>query len=246
MCGISGFIDLNKRSTKDVLVEMTDTLSHRGPDSSGYELFNCSNAIVGLGHRRLAIIDLSDGGAQPMSYNGKHIVFNGEIYNYQEIRKELKVLGRSFRSNSDTEVLLQAYDQWGAACFSKLSGMFAFVILDEQSNELICVRDRVGVKPFFYYFNNGLFLYASELKAFHKHNEFIKELDHDAVAAFIQLGFVPSPQTIFKNCHKLQPSHYLKFNILNHEIKIEKYWDIEDVYKKPKGISPFSLSLLDR
>lgn len=239
MCGISGFIDFKKRSTRETLVKMTDSLTHRGPDSSGYQVFESTNLSIGLGHRRLSVIDLSQGGAQPMSFHNKHIVFNGEIYNYREIKKELEGFGRSFKSNSDTEVLLQAYDQWGTDCFSKLAGMFAFVIFDEQANEVICVRDRVGVKPFFYYLDDGICLFASELKAFHEHSQFKKQLDHDSVAAFIQLGFVPSPKTIFKRCSKLQPAHYLIYDLTNKNTKLEKYWDVESAYLKPKlDLSP--------
>lgn len=166
MCGISGFIDFSNNSSLEVLVKMTDTLQHRGPEGSGYEVFELSTGEIGFGHRRLSIIDLSESGKQPMQFQNLWITFNGEIYNYQDIKNELIVKGHIFLSHSDTEVILHAFAEWGISCIEKFIGMFAFVIYDIKANEIFCVRDRAGVKPFFYYWHNGLFLFASELKAF--------------------------------------------------------------------------------
>jgi asparagine synthase (glutamine-hydrolysing) len=234
MCGISGLIDFSQNSSQEVLMKMTNALTHRGPEAFGYELFNTKNCIVGLGHRRLSIIDLSDTGKQPMRYEHLWITFNGEVYNYTEIKKELQALGHHFIGHSDTEVILHAFAQWGIKCIDKFIGMFVFVIYDTNSQQLFCVRDRAGVKPFFYYWNEGLFLFASELKSFHQHPHFKKELDKDAVASFMQHGHVPTPHCIFKHCYKLNPGHYLQFSLLNSTFTLHKYWDVYDAYNKPK------------
>ena len=151
MCGITGFIDFNKSSSVRDLQKMTDIMHHRGPDGSGYELINQDEYILGLGHRRLSIIDLSNSGTQPMRFQKYWICFNGEVYNYAEIKKELEGLGHVFISSSDTEVVLQAYVKWGSACVDRFIGMFAFVIYNSDNGEVFCCRDRAGVKPFYYY-----------------------------------------------------------------------------------------------
>ena len=156
MCGISGFIDFNNQSTQNILHVMTDAMVHRGPDAGGYEFFQNQDCQVGLGHRRLSIIDLTETGKQPMQFQHWWMTFNGEVYNYQEIKKELDSLGHQFIGNSDTEVMLHAYAEWGIQCVHRFIGMFAFVIYDTQKQEIICARDRAGVKPFFYYWNEGL------------------------------------------------------------------------------------------
>lgn len=240
MCGISGFIDFNKQSPYNDLQLMTEVLNHRGPDGAGYEVFQSKYANVGLGHRRLSIIDLTETGKQPMQYKHLCITFNGEVYNYAEIKKELIKLNHCFTGNSDTEVILHAFEEWGISCIEKCIGMFAFVIYDTQKEEIFCVRDRAGVKPFFYYWNNGLFLFASELKAFHQHPQFKKEINLDTVSAFMQYGNVPTPHCIFNHCYKLKPSHYLKFDISNSIFTISKYWDVYDSYNKPKLEIPFN------
>ena len=236
MCGIAGFIDFNKKSTEKDLLAMSQTLFHRGPDGGDLQFFQESNFTLGLAHRRLAIIDITESGKQPMLFNQHWITFNGEIYNYKEIRAELNSLGHSFTSDSDTEVILHAYTQWGEACVERFIGMFAFVIYDIQKNEVFCVRDRAGVKPFFYYLKDGLFLFASELKAFHAHPNFEKKINLDAVAAFMQYGNVPTPHCIFDHTTKLKPGHYTKFSLSQPliEIKQNQYWSVYDAYNQPK------------
>jgi asparagine synthase (glutamine-hydrolysing) len=234
MCGIAGFIDFNKTSTSEVLKNMTNAIAHRGPDGSGYQLFSDSIATIGFGHRRLSIIDLSETGKQPMQFQHLWITFNGEVYNYQEIKNELQQLGHQFIGHSDTEVILHAFDQWGINCIDKFIGMFAFVIYDTKAQEIYCVRDRAGIKPFFYYHKDGLFLFSSELKSFHQHPNFSKEINGDAVAAFMQYGNVPTPHCIFNHCLKLKPGHYLKFSLPTSKLSISKYWDVYDAYNKPK------------
>ena len=151
MCGIAGFIDYTSSSSKSILTDMTTTLSHRGPDGSGHEVYQLNNTQVGLGHRRLSILDLSENGKQPMRYKHYVLCFNGEIYNFAEIKDELKALEHKFIGDSDSEMILHAYEEWGDKCIDKFIGMFAIVILNEEDNLVFCVRDRTGVKPFFYY-----------------------------------------------------------------------------------------------
>ena len=234
MCGISGFVDFNENSSKEILKSMTDTLYHRGPDASGYQFIEKEKSQIGLGHRRLSIIDLTETGSQPMQFNHLWITYNGEVYNFKEIKNELIALQHSFIGHSDTEVILHAFAEWGISCVEKFIGMFAFVIYDAKDEQIYCIRDRAGIKPFFYYWNEGLFLFASELKAFHQHPHFKKEINISAVAAFMQFGNIPSPHCIFNNCYKLNPGHYLNFNIIDLSIDIFKYWDVYDSYNKPK------------
>ena len=159
MCGLAGFIDFNKKSTRSELNKMTDVLYNRGPNNSGYELYKLKDAHIGLGHRRLSILDLSNKGHQPMSFQHYSIVFNGEIYNFREIREELENHNYSFSSESDTEVILKAFHKWGVKSVDKFNGMFVIVIFDCKKNLLTIIRDRAGVKPCYYYFNNDLFLF---------------------------------------------------------------------------------------
>lgn len=234
MCGIAGFIDFNHRSTEEILEKMTNSMVHRGPDGFGFELQESAEAQVGLGHRRLSIIDLTETGKQPMQFLSLWITFNGEVYNYKEVRSELEQLGHSFTTGSDTEVILHSYKEWKEKCLDKFRGMFAFVIYDSENQEVFCTRDRAGVKPFFYYFKDGLFLFASELKAFHNHPQFKKEINLDAVKAFMQYGNVPTPHCIFENCYKLRPGHYLKMSLNEKNFELQQYWNVYDSYNKPK------------
>ncbi len=235
MCGIAGFLDFKKNTSLEVLKSMTDTLIHRGPDGGGFEIFDAQLAQIGFGHRRLSIIDLSEHSNQPMQVDENWITFNGEIYNYKEIRTELEQLGHSFSTQGDTEVILKSYAQWGEKCLDKFIGMFAFVIWNRAKNELFCARDRAGVKPFFYYQKDELFLFASELKAFHKHPQFKKELDLSAVSAFMQFGNVPSDLCIFENCHKLKPGHFLTISLEKKSYTTQQYWNVYDFYNAPKS-----------
>jgi asparagine synthase (glutamine-hydrolysing) len=234
MCGISGFADFNKTTTAGVLEQMNRSMTHRGPDGEGYAFFETGEASLGFGHRRLSIIDLSEGGRQPMQYGQYTVTFNGEIYNYQEIKQELVAKGHQFFSSSDTEVILHAFAEWGKACVHRFIGMFAFAIFDSQQQRLTIVRDRAGIKPLFYYYENGLLLFASELKAFHCHPGFKKQLNHSAVAAFLQYGNIPSPYCIFNHTYKLPPAHILELNMTDRQITTEKYWNVYDAYNQPK------------
>ena len=234
MCGITGFVDFNKKSNLTILKKMTDKLYHRGPDSSGYSFYSLNKYNIGLGHRRLAIIDLSQRGHQPMKFDNLEIVYNGEIYNFREIRVELEKYGYSFFSNSDTEVVLKAFHKWGIEAVHKFNGMFAIAIYDKQNHKLILIRDRTGIKPLYYYYKDGLFMFASELKSFHENPYFKKEIDIKAVVLFLQYGYILEPYSIFKYTKKLRAGHYLEFDISSQRLKEVKYWDVIDFYSKPK------------
>lgn len=246
MCGITGFADFNKRSEMEHLVSMTESLYHRGPDDKGCEYIQNASATVGLGFRRLAIIDLSSAGHQPMRNpaDGSWIVFNGEIYNFQEIRSELEKLGHSFHSNSDTEVILKSYQQWGTECLARFIGMFALCIFDSAGNKLFLARDRAGVKPLYYHWNGGLFLFASELKALHSHPSFTKEIDIDALSLYFQLGYIPAPYSIFRNTFKLKPGNYLEIDLANGALSTKTYWDAVDAFNLPKADISFDEAVL--
>ncbi|MCT7563738.1 asparagine synthase (glutamine-hydrolyzing) [Aliarcobacter butzleri] len=232
MCGIVGFIDKNKNI--DTLNDMLKIQSYRGPDDSG--VYFDEKSGVHLGHNRLSIQDLTSHGHQPfVSDCGNYIiVFNGEVYNFKIIKTELQNLGYNFISNSDTEVILYSYKQWGIDCIHKFIGMFSFSILDELNNKLFLVRDRAGVKPLYYYKVENEFMFSSEIKSFHKHPIFRKEQNLSVLPYFFQFGYIPAPYTIFKNCFKLEAGHYLEYYIENSEFKIVKYWDVNDFYLEDK------------
>jgi len=234
MCGIATFIDFSKTSQLTHLKSMCQTLSHRGPDASGFYFDNRDSYTIGISHARLSIIDLNENANQPMKFNQFIIVFNGEIYNYKEVKAELIIHGHKFITESDTEVILHAYDEWGVNCVSKFIGMFVFVIYDENKEEILIFRDRAGVKPVFYYWDNTSFLIASEIKAFHKYPLFKKEIDVSAIPDFFQYGYIPSSKSIFKNVNKLGGGSFLSFNLLLKTINITKYWNVRDYYLRPK------------
>lgn len=213
---------------------MTDSIIHRGPDSDGAEIINHDKAVIGMGHRRLSILDLSPLGSQPMHFEDLTIVFNGEVYNFHEIKEELEALGHKFRSHSDTEVILVAYKQWGMASLEKFIGMFAYALYDAGKQKLIIVRDRVGVKPLYVYQDENLLIFGSELKPFHQNPLFKKELDLDSMAQYLKLSYIPTPYCIFKNTQKVKPGHYLELDLNNKKLTEHKYWDVVDAYNQPK------------
>ena len=233
MCGISGFVDFKKKTDRGILEKMNRMLVHRGPDGEGYGMYENEHSVTGLGHRRLSIIDLTEGGSQPQTFSGLHITYNGEVYNYAEIKSVLEQKGHNFHSHSDTEVILHAYKEWGADAMQHFIGMFAFVIYDENANTLFACRDRAGVKPFFYYWKDGLFLFASELKAVIQHPAFTKEINTDAAAAYMQYGYIPAPHCIFNNTYKLNAGHFLRLNTNDQALHLQQYWNVYDAYNKP-------------
>jgi asparagine synthase (glutamine-hydrolysing) len=234
MCGIAGFIDFKKSSSEQMLKTMSSALLHRGPDGGNTYLHSTADAAIGLGHRRLSIIDLSNAASQPMHYDGLHVVFNGEIYNYAEIRERLEQKGHRFSTHSDTEVILHSWREWGAAAIDQWHGMFAIVLFDEKNNEVICIRDRAGVKPFYYSWHKDVFLFGSELKALTCHPAFEKKINANAVASFLQYGYVSHPHCIYENAFKLQPGHYLRLQLESRKIQKQQYWNVYTAYNEPK------------
>jgi asparagine synthase (glutamine-hydrolysing) len=226
MCGIAGVVDLEGRKVDSNMIEnMTRLVAHRGPDGAGLLL----EGNVGLGHRRLAIVDLSDAGEQPMTTrNGRNtVVFNGEIYNYLELRSELQTLGHVFFTQTDTEVLLASYAEWGADCVRRLNGMWAFAIFDRARGELFCSRDRFGEKPFYYLINRGLFAFGSEIRQL---LPLLPErrADEQALLKFI-IGAQAEGlnQSFFKGVLKLPGGHNLTFNVRNGKLRTERYYELK-------------------
>lgn len=235
MCGITGFVDLNNFSTGQILEKMVSSLNHRGPDDLGVKIFENGNEIVGLGQSRLSIIDLSDGGHQPMTFLHLTIVFNGEIYNYKEIKNELIDLGHHFNSDSDTEVILHAYYEWGDRFIYMLIGMFSFAIYNDSNRKLYLYRDRVGVKPLYYYRGKDLFIFGSELKSLIAHPKFEKEIYREILPNYLQLGYIPAPYSIFRNCYKLLPGHSLVLEVSTGSFETFTYWNAKDYFIKEKS-----------
>jgi asparagine synthase (glutamine-hydrolysing) len=232
MCGISGFWTKSRAQGDNlaILRQMTDALAHRGPDGSG--LWQDVTAEVNLGHRRLAIIDLSPAGHQPMvSADGNTVLsYNGEIYNFPELRAELASLGVQFRSSSDTEVLLHGLSRWGVdSCLRKLNGMFAFAYWEGTSRILWLARDRFGEKPLYYSWQSGRFFFGSELKALQRHPEFSAIIDIDVLPSYLRFNYVPSPHSIFRRVHKLPAGHLLKVEDPEHENQPQSYWKLSDL-----------------
>lgn len=232
MCGITGFWDFRKIATEADLLLMIDTLVHRGPDDTG-SFFDPSRGI-GLGHKRLAIIDLSSQARQPMPNDSGSIwvSFNGEIYNYRELRQELICKGHQFKTNSDTEVILRAYEEWGIQCITRFRGMFAFVLWDVNHKKLFLVRDRLGVKPLYYYYNGHLLLFASELKALAVHPEFKKNLNPESLALYFRFGYVPSPLCIYANTYKVSPGCYVEVSA-DGSLSEVCYWNLFEFSETP-------------
>jgi len=223
MCGIAGIVDLTSQGPpREILGRMTRLLQHRGPDDEGIAVMG----PAGLGHRRLSIIDLSSAGHQPMSLeDGElHVVFNGEIYNFPEVKAELEGLGQTFRTRSDTEVLLRAYRVWGTDSLQKLNGMFAFAIWDAQRQVLFAARDRLGKKPLFYHHRPGRLAFASEMKALLADPEIPRDVDPAAIDEFLTYTYIPAPRTILRNVWKLLPGRYLWYE--KDRVTTHRYWEL--------------------
>lgn len=221
MCGFVGFVDKEKNKKK-IIKDMANMIKHRGPDSDGY--FCDEN--VALGFRRLSIIDLNNG-SQPIynEDNTKVIVFNGEIYNYEELKTELLKCGHVFKTETDTEVLLHGYEEYREELLPKLRGMFAFVIYDTNSKELFAARDFYGIKPFYYYKNDDELLFSSEIKSFLAHPNFKKELNLEMLESYLTFQYSVGEDTFFKNVYKLRPGHYLKYK--DGSLEIKKYYELK-------------------
>lgn len=245
MCGISGFIS-KKRITVEQLITMNDTMLHRGPDDFGAEIFVAADGYsVGLAQRRLSIMDLSPLGHQPMhTADGRvSIVYNGEIYNFKELKKALS--DYPFRSQCDTEVILAAYEKWGIKCVERFNGMFAIALFDRETQELYLVRDRIGKKPLYYWQDGENLAFASELKPIMACPGFPKRIDKSVLAAYLYQQYIPEPDTIFEDVKKLEPGMILRFCIrtaggagsaqaegCGSRIEKLRYWSIADSYRK--------------
>ena len=232
MCGIAGVFDLRGARDRDPAATaqmMVDTLAHRGPDGRG--AWGGAAASVGLGHRRLAIVDLSPTGAQPMqSADGRYVIsYNGEVYNFRELRRELATLGHIFKGTSDTEVMLAAICQWGPEqAVSRFVGMFAFALFDRTDARLFLVRDRLGIKPLYWTVADGTLLFGSGLRALMAHPSFRKDVDREAAAAFLRYSYVPAPAAIFRDVRKLPPGSILTVKA-GEAPKVQAYWQLSKV-----------------
>lgn len=250
MCGITGFI-ANERAPAEslgILQRITQSLAHRGPDSDG--TWQSADGRVNFGHRRLAIIDLTHSGHQPMSSpDGGHVItYNGEIYNYLELREDLIKSGVSFRGGSDTEVLLQALITWGVEpTLRRLNGMFAFAYWNGAERELWLARDRFGEKPLYYSWQNGVFIFGSELKALTAHPAFQREIDADAVALYLRFNYVPWPQTIYRQTRKLGPGHFLRVEPGCEPSAPQPYWSLRELVdsREPVLLKPNDPAITD-
>ena len=231
MCGLLGVVDYKKDINTGLFKEMLNSLKHRGPDDEGVEVFSLDSYSILLGHRRLSIIDISSNGHQPMFYEHLAIIYNGEVYNFNDIRQELILEGYLFDSNSDTEVILKSYHFWGIHCVERFRGMFAFAIYNSEKEEIIIFRDRAGVKPLYYSLTDDAFIFSSELKPLMNYPDFSKDIDFEAVSSYLQFGYIHAPKTIFKTVQKLLPGHYLKYDIVSKKMVTECYWNINDFYK---------------
>jgi len=224
MCGIVGFATSHKFiQFKNDLKKAVSSLSHRGPDADG--VWYDRTAGIGLGHRRLAVIDLSPAGKQPMASDDQAalIAYNGEVYNFQTLRATLAQHGRRFRTDTDTEVIVNAYSKWGTSFLERLTGMFAIALWDREKKQMLLARDRLGIKPLYYYFDGQTFLFASELNALMKFSAFRRDIDEDALPLFLHYQYIPAPKSIFKNTYKLPPGCYALFD--GHQLRIERFWD---------------------
>ena len=220
MCGINGVVGLEDIN---LIKRMNDAVVHRGPDDSGYY----TDKNIMLGHRRLSIIDLSKKGRQPIhnEHETMHIIYNGELYNYKALRAKLEGKHR-FYSNTDTEVIIHAFEEWGEECVKKFNGMFAFAIWDYRKKKLFLARDRLGIKPLHYAMtSNGVFLFASEIKSILQYDQVTPRLNEQALYNFLNINYSPGEQTFFKGIKRLRPGHTLTYE--KGKIKIRKYWDID-------------------
>lgn len=270
MCGIFGFLDIhNSEITSDILRKMSFSIKHRGPDDCGYALFELFGnqrviefsdivgetqfrmyeGLLALGHRRLSIIDLTEAGHQPMcNENGKvWITYNGEIYNYRELAEELKGKGHLFRSKTDTEVILHAYEEWGTDCLSHFNGMWAFAIWDNGQKRLFCARDRFGIKPLYYFFDGKKFVFASEIKAILQDSKIQRVPNHGRVYDYLAYGYIDHTEdTFFKGIKQLRGSHYLTLDVKGQDLifEIRRYWDLNKSDELPMDY-PFKKRFLE-
>ena len=226
MCGIVGFVDYNKNLTTKTLDDLIVSILHRGPDDTGkcFEVNDDYN--LGIGHTRLSIIDPSKKGNQPMYHNNMVISYNGEVYNFKSIRNELINEGYIFETNTDTEVVLKSFDFWGLKFVEKFNGIFAISIFDKKTQKIYLLRDRLGVKPLYWHFDNNFFLFSSELKVFKKINNIKKKISNTGLKCFLKYGYIPEPYSILENVFKLEAGSIGEFSLIDKKMNIKKYWNI--------------------
>ena len=243
MCGICGIVDYGGQRSdfERRLPAMVETLRHRGPDESG----TWAGPHAGLGHARLSIIDLSDG-RQPLSNEDGTvwITYNGEVYNFPELRRELEAKGHRFRTRTDTEVIVHLYEEEGIGCVDRLRGMFAFGLWDARSQSLYLVRDRLGIKPLYYTVLNGRLIFGSEIKAILAHGDVPRQVREDALSDYLTFLYVPAPKTMFKGVFKLEPGHWLRFDATG--VRDQEYWDLEPAPPTEESKDVIEQSLRDR
>ncbi|MCK4789496.1 MAG: asparagine synthase (glutamine-hydrolyzing) [Desulfobacteraceae bacterium] len=232
MCGICGIIRTDKQVSAESIESMKKVLVHRGPDDEGTYISEVRMPdrliSVGLGHRRLSIIDLSSNARQPLSNEDGQIwlTYNGEVYNYAELREELVGLGHVFKTRTDSEVIIHAYEQWGTSCLERFNGMFAFGLWDVRRRRMFLARDRLGIKPLYYFRDANSFIFASELKAILQIEDVPRELNRQSLSDYFSWKYIPAPKTIFKNIEKLLPGHFLM--LTENGLNCQRYWDIRD------------------
>ncbi|CAA0080654.1 Asparagine synthetase [glutamine-hydrolyzing] 1 [BD1-7 clade bacterium] len=230
MCGIFGIVDSHQDSVEASVYKALKEIDYRGPNDQGVFLSNLAEKNIGLGHVRLSVQDLTGRAHQPMHFENLTIIYNGEVYNFAEIKHELIGLGYRFESDSDTEVILKAYHCWGEECLTKFRGMFAFAILDLQRKEIFMARDRVGVKPLYYSHVEDRFVFGSELKTITCHSTFDRVINPRALSSYFRFGYINSNESIFSNINKLPPGHLLRFDLVRSELMSSRYWALEDYY----------------
>lgn len=229
MCGIVGFYH-KRKVNEEILIRMTTKLTHRGPDDEGYNFFYNDEYQIGIGFRRLAIIDLSLNGHQPMQYKNLTITLNGEIYNFQEIKKTLQQEGYEFFSNTDTEVAIKAIYHWGIEnALKEFIGMFAIALYDNNKGHLYLIRDRLGIKPLYYYYKPNHLVFASELKSIMEYPFFEKDINFISTYSYLYHGYYTSPNTVFNDVYKLEPGSFLCFD--GKKLTLKKYWDLKEIFK---------------
>ncbi len=235
MCGIAGIYSKKSVVSKEDLINMAKTMNHRGPDSTGF--YVSKNRMIGLTHNRLSIIDVSESANQPMTNedNTVWLAFNGEVYNFRNLRDKLERKAHKFKCRSDSEVIVHLYEEEGIRLVDSLNGMFAFCIVDEKSNRLLLARDRVGIKPLYFYFKNGLFAFSSELKAILTLPQVSRDLNFEALDFYFTLGYIPEDMSIFQDIKKLKPGHYLEYD--GRDIKTTNYWDLKSLRHNYDGFS---------
>lgn len=225
MCGVVGFVDYKKQTSLNLLNKLVNKLSHRGPDDYGSYFDETELGHIGLGHARLSILDPSQKGKQPMIFKEIVISYNGEIYNFEELKSELIKVGYKFETRTDTEVLLKAYHFWGIEFIHKLNGMFVISLLDKKNKRFYLIRDRLGIKPIYWFFDNETFIFSSELKVFKSIAFVKKKICNDGLSCYFRYGYIPEPYSILEGVKKLKAGSFLEFSIIKKNFTINKYWE---------------------